>query len=95
MRAGRASENRKSGGVADGLVTQKVCWPWSDRWGNIVMSPPLRSRDAEYQTEIGVLLRQLIRGGLSVVECPIQTNEGVKPTDVALGIACAPPFEAE
>jgi hypothetical protein len=24
----------------------------SDRWGNIVMSPPPRSRRAEYQTEI-------------------------------------------
>ena len=55
----------------------------SDRWGNIVMSPPPRSRHAEYQTEIAVLLRQLIKGGLSVAECPIQTSEGVKATDVA------------
>ena len=26
----------------------------SDRWGNVVMSPPPRSRHAEYQTEISV-----------------------------------------
>lgn len=55
----------------------------SDRWGNIVMSPPPRSRHAEYQTEIAMLLRQLMTGGRSITECPIQTSEGVKATDVA------------
>ena len=55
----------------------------SDRWGNIIMSPPPRSRHAEYQTEIAVLLRQRIRGGLSITECPIQTEEGVKAVDVS------------
>jgi Uma2 family endonuclease len=54
----------------------------SDRWGNIVMSPPPRSRHAEYQTEISAILRQRIEGGRSVVECPIQTEEGVKAADV-------------
>jgi Uma2 family endonuclease len=47
------------------------------------MSPPLRSRHAEYQTEIAVLLRQHLTGGRSIAECPIQTSEGVKATDVA------------
>lgn len=55
----------------------------SDRWGNIVMSPPPRSRHGEYQTEIAVRLRQELSGGLSITECPIQTDEGVKAADVA------------
>ena len=55
----------------------------SDRWGNIVMSPPPRSRHGEYQLEIGARLRDLMRTGLALTECPIQTNEGVKAADVA------------
>ena len=55
----------------------------SDRWGNIVMSPPPRSRHAEYQGRIAVLLQQQMSGGLSMPECPIQTSEGVKAADVA------------
>ena len=55
----------------------------SDRWGNIVMSPPPRSRHAEHQGEITILLRQLMKDGRSAPECPIQTSEGVKATDVA------------
>jgi Uma2 family endonuclease len=54
----------------------------SDRWGNIVMSPPPRSRHAEYQGEITGLLRRK-EGGRSIPECPIQTEEGVKAADVA------------
>src|SRR5260221_14156553 len=55
----------------------------SDRWGHIVMSPQPRSRHAEYQTEIAVLLRHLKTGGRSITECPVQTTEGVKAMDVA------------
>lgn len=55
----------------------------SDRWGNIVMSPPPRSRHGEYQGEITVLFRQLMTNGRSLTECPIQTSEGVKAVDVA------------
>ena len=55
----------------------------SDRWGNIVMSPPPRSRHGEYQGRIVVLLEQKMTGGLSMTECPIQTDEGVKAADVA------------
>jgi hypothetical protein len=54
----------------------------SDRWGNIVMSPPPRSRHAEYQGEIAALLRPKMNGGLSMPECPILTDEGVKAADV-------------
>jgi Uma2 family endonuclease len=55
----------------------------SDRWGNIVMSPPPRSRHAEYQTEIALVLREKMKSGRSIAECPIQTTEGVKAVDVA------------
>ena len=55
----------------------------TDRWGRIVMSPPPRSRHGEYQLEIGGLLRDLMRGGRALTECPIQTTEGVKAADVA------------
>ena len=55
----------------------------SDRWGNVVMSPPPRSRHAEYQAAITVLLGTQLRGGRSMTECPIQTEEGVKAVDVA------------
>jgi Uma2 family endonuclease len=55
----------------------------SDRWGNIVMSPPARSRHGEYQLEIGALLRDLLTMGLAITECPIQTAEGVKAADAA------------
>jgi Uma2 family endonuclease len=54
----------------------------TDRWGHLVRSPPPRSRHAEYQTEIAVVLRQRMRGGRSIAECPIQTSEGVKAADV-------------
>src|SRR2546426_1925696 len=55
----------------------------SDRWGNIVMSPPPRSRHAEYQGRIAVLLHEKMTGGLALPECPVQTEEGVKAADVA------------
>src|SRR5260370_28127904 len=72
----------------EAISEDKVLATWSqrsesDRWGNIVMSPPPRSRHAEYQTEIAVLLRGNMSGGLSIAECPIQTEEGVKAADVA------------
>ena len=54
----------------------------TDRWGHLVMSPPPRSRHAEYQTEIAIALRRLMQGGRSIVECPLQTREGVKAIDV-------------
>jgi Uma2 family endonuclease len=55
----------------------------TDRWGRIVMSPPPRSRHGEYQLEIGGLLRDLLRGGRALTECPIHTSEGIKAADVA------------
>lgn len=55
----------------------------SDRWGNIVMSPPPRSRHGEYQSEVAFQLRTLMQGGMALTECPLQTSEGVKAIDVA------------
>jgi Uma2 family endonuclease len=55
----------------------------TDRWGNLVMSPPPRSRHAEYQGEIVHRLRLLMQRGRSLPECPLQTSEGVKAIDVA------------
>jgi Uma2 family endonuclease len=55
----------------------------TDRWGHIVMSPPPRSRHAEYQTEIAYQLRQRIPGGRSIAECPLETSDGTKAIDVA------------
>ena len=55
----------------------------SDRWGNIVMSPPPRSRHAEYQGQVVKLLIEQMKGGFTMPECPIQTEEGVKAADVA------------
>src|SRR5262245_8916236 len=55
----------------------------TDKWGHIVMSPPPRTRHGEYQSEIAGLLRELMRGGRTITECPIETSEGVKAADVA------------
>lgn len=55
----------------------------SDRWGNIVMSPPPRSRHGEYQLKIGHILATQLEDGVTSTECPIQTSEGVKAADVA------------
>jgi Uma2 family endonuclease len=55
----------------------------TDRFGNIVMSPPPRSRHAEYQGEILRLLLRELKDRFALPECPIETSEGVKATDVA------------
>jgi Uma2 family endonuclease len=55
----------------------------SDRWGNVVMSPPPSSWHADHQTEIAMLLQKLMRDGRPLCECPIQTGEGVRACDVA------------
>jgi Uma2 family endonuclease len=55
----------------------------TDRHGNIVMSPPARSRHAEYQGEILGLLNARLKGGKAYPEVPLETSEGVKAVDVA------------
>ena len=46
------------------------------------MSPPPRSRHAEYQGEILKQLLRLIHDGRAIPECPVETDEGVKAIDV-------------
>ena len=55
----------------------------TDRWGHIVMSPPPRSRHAEYQGRIVTLINDRLKDGLIVPECPVETSDGVKAVDVA------------
>lgn len=55
----------------------------TDRHGHIVMMPPPAFSHGSYQSEIAYLLRTLLPGGRTVIECPISTLEGVKATDVA------------
>lgn len=54
----------------------------TNQLGQIIVSPA-RSRHGEYQAEIVLLLRQLLPHGRAVVECAIQTTDGVRVPDVA------------
>lgn len=54
----------------------------TNRRGQIIMSPA-RSRHGEYQSQITLLIWQLLPGGKPITECPIQTSAGVRVPDVA------------
>ncbi len=54
----------------------------TNRRGQIILSPA-RSRHGEFQSAIVVLLAQLLPHGRAVVECPVQTSDGVRVPDVA------------
>ncbi|HEV8543560.1 MAG TPA: Uma2 family endonuclease [Verrucomicrobiae bacterium] len=55
----------------------------TDRYGNIIMSPPPAPNHGNFQIEVGHLLRQLLPNGRTISECPISTADGVKAADVA------------
>ena len=55
----------------------------TDRYGNIVMSPPPATPHGVKQAKIARLLGSLLPEGIVVTECPISTADGVKATDVA------------
>lgn len=55
----------------------------SDRWGDLVMSPPPNSWHGRHQFGIGSMIERLLPHGFCVTECPIQTAEGVRACDVA------------
>jgi Uma2 family endonuclease len=55
----------------------------TDRYGQIIMSPPPAPEHGEEQFEIGSILRRLLPGGRVITECPLSTSEGVKGVDVA------------
>lgn len=54
----------------------------TDRYGQIIMSPPPTPEHGEAQFEIGSLLKKLLPAGHVITECPISTSEGVKGIDV-------------
>jgi len=54
----------------------------TDRYGQIIMSPPPNPEYGEEQFEIGSLLKKLLPNGHVITECPVSTAEGVKGVDV-------------
>jgi Uma2 family endonuclease len=54
----------------------------TDRFGQIVMSPPPAPEHGEEQFGVGKLLDHLLPGGHVITECPLSTSEGVKLIDV-------------
>src|SRR5438874_1669517 len=55
----------------------------TDRYGQIVMSPPPAPEHGEEQSEISATLKKLLPNGHVITECPVSTTEGVKGVDVA------------
>ena len=55
----------------------------TDRYGQIVMSPPPAPEHGRAQFSLGERLHQLLSSGDVITECPISTSEGVKLVDVA------------
>lgn len=53
-----------------------------NKWGQILMSPA-SNRHGMLQSEAVYLLRSQLPGGVVIVECSIQTSDGVKVADVA------------
>src|SRR5207249_6438214 len=54
----------------------------TDRFGQIIMSPPPNPEHGREQSEIGFLLKRLLPNGHVITECPVSTTEGVKGIDV-------------
>jgi Uma2 family endonuclease len=55
----------------------------TDRYGNIIMSPPPVPSHGSLQFEVGRLLSTFLDEGRVLTECPISTADGVKAADVA------------
>ena len=54
----------------------------SNRWGQIVMSPAFFAH-SDFQIQLVDLLKKWAPPGRVMVECPIQTSDGVRAADVA------------
>jgi Uma2 family endonuclease len=54
----------------------------TDKWGNLMMSPATNEHGI-YQAKIIALISMLMRQGVIISECSVQTAEGVKVADVA------------
>jgi Uma2 family endonuclease len=55
----------------------------TDRYGQIIMSPPASAQHGSFQAAIAFLLKQHLPEGRTLTECPISTADGVKAADVA------------
>ena len=55
----------------------------TDRYGNIIMTPPPAASHGSLQFEVGRLLSSFMSKGRVLTECPISTADGVRATDVA------------
>src|SRR5215471_12740870 len=55
----------------------------TDRYGQIIMSPPPAPEHGEEQFSVGKRLDQLLPAGHVITECPLSTSDGVKLVDVA------------
>ncbi len=55
----------------------------TDRFGKILMSPPPGFDHSGYQFAVGKHLDRLLPHGMTLVECPISTSDGVKGADAA------------
>src|SRR5260370_42306319 len=55
----------------------------TDRYGQIIMSPPPAPEHGEAQFGIGKRLDQFRPDGHVITECPVSTGAGVKLEDVA------------
>lgn len=53
-----------------------------NKWGNIEMSPA-SNRHGYFESEISFLLRSTLPNGKVIIECSINTPDGVKVADVA------------
>ena len=55
----------------------------TNRFGQIVMTPPPGFTHATRQSEICLRLKTMLQGGHAVTECAVLTSDGVKGVDVA------------
>ncbi len=69
--------------LTDSLLTRLPHRIETDRYGQIVMSPPPAPEHGEQQFGIGKRLDLLLPNGHVITECPLSTSEGVKLIDVA------------
>ncbi len=53
----------------------------TDRFGHAILMPPPGLDHGGYQSTISFRLRQLMKGGKVVTECPVSTTEGIKGVD--------------
>ena len=66
----------------------------TDRYGHVIMGPPLAPTHGSFQSEIAYLLRTFMPRGRVLTECPISTADGVKAALGGLNAAFEVPVGA-